>query len=97
MVHCIHQWDYKFKIFKFLQSPKKVFILTNSENPDEMLHYAAFHLGLHYLPKYFLGGLNMKCCIVGNFIWVFTICQSTSLDDSTIHKGNEVVDTLQVV
>ena len=27
-------------------------ILANSADPDEMLHYAAFHLGLHCLPKY---------------------------------------------
>ena len=24
-------------------------ILANSEDPDEMQHYAAFHQGLHYL------------------------------------------------
>ena len=29
-----------------------VLILANSEDPDEMQHYAAFHLGLHCLPKY---------------------------------------------
>ena len=28
------------------------FVLANSAYPDEMLHYVAFHLGLHYLPKY---------------------------------------------
>ena len=28
------------------------FILANSSDPDEMPHYAAFHLGLHYLPLY---------------------------------------------
>ena len=28
------------------------FVLANSADPDEMLHYAAFHLGLHCLPKY---------------------------------------------
>ena len=26
-------------------------ILTNIADPDEMLHSAAFHLGLHCLPK----------------------------------------------
>ena len=31
-----------------------VFVLANSVDPDEMLHYAAFHLGLHYLPRYTL-------------------------------------------
>ena len=29
-----------------------VLILANSVDPDEMQHYAAFHLGLHCLPKY---------------------------------------------
>ena len=27
------------------------FVWTNSADPDEMPHYAAFHLGLHTLPK----------------------------------------------
>ena len=26
-------------------------ILANSENPDEMPHYAAFHQGVHCLPR----------------------------------------------
>ena len=42
-----------------LQFPKKycisflksVFVLASNEYPDEMLHYVAFHLGLHYLQK----------------------------------------------
>ena len=29
-----------------------VLILANSADPDEMQHNAAFHLGLHCLPKY---------------------------------------------
>ena len=33
-------------------SLKIVFVLANSTDPDEMLHYAAFHLGLHCLQKY---------------------------------------------
>ena len=28
------------------------FVLANSVNPDEMLHIAAFHQGLHCLSKY---------------------------------------------
>ena len=36
-------------------SLKIVSVITNSADPDEMLHYAAFHLGLHYLSKYCLG------------------------------------------
>ena len=39
----------KIIIFLFL---KIEFVLVNSAEPDEMLHYAAFHLGLHSLPKY---------------------------------------------
>ena len=34
--------------------------LANSEDPDEMQHYAAFQQGLHCLPKYpFKEGLNL--------------------------------------
>ena len=33
-------------------SLKIVLILANSADPDEMQHNAAFHLGLHCLPKY---------------------------------------------
>ena len=33
-------------------SLKIVFISANSADPDEMLPYAAFHLGLHCLQKY---------------------------------------------
>ena len=32
-------------------SLKIVFVIANSVNPDEMPHYAAFHLGVHCLPK----------------------------------------------
>ena len=33
-------------------SLKKVCLLANSADPDEMPHYAACHLGLHCLPKF---------------------------------------------
>ena len=33
-------------------SLKVVVISANSADPNEMQHYAAFHLGLHWLPKY---------------------------------------------
>ena len=37
------------------------FVLANSAHPDEIPHYAAFHLGLHYLPKYtFRGFWSLK-------------------------------------
>ena len=34
------------------------FILANSTDPDEMLHSAAFHLGLGFLPKYLFWGFH---------------------------------------
>ena len=34
-----------------LLSLKIVCVLANSVDPDEMLRYAAFHLGLHCLPN----------------------------------------------
>ena len=33
-------------------SLKVVLIVANSADPDEMQHYAAFHLGLSCMPKY---------------------------------------------
>ena len=37
---------------------KIFFILANSADSDEMPPYAAFHLGLHCLPKYLLTGIQ---------------------------------------
>ena len=34
------------------------FVLANSVDPDEMPHYAAFHLGLHCLSKYPIRGFG---------------------------------------
>ena len=39
-------------------SLKDALILANSADPDEMLHYAAFHLGHHCLGKYTFRGLQ---------------------------------------
>ena len=36
----------------FLSFSEYLFILANSVDSDKMGHYATFHLGLHYLPKY---------------------------------------------
>ena len=50
MVHCIYKgvtyYNFQIKVHIFL------FALSNSVDPDEMLHYATFHLGLHVLQKY---------------------------------------------
>ena len=35
-----------------------IFILANSEDPDEMPHNVAFHLGLHCLPKYMFSSIQ---------------------------------------
>ena len=35
-----------------------IFTVTNSEDPDEMLHYAAFHLRLHCLAEYSFRGFQ---------------------------------------
>ena len=39
-------------------SLKVVLILANTADPDEMQHYAAFHLGLYCLPKYRFRGFQ---------------------------------------
>ena len=38
--------------------PKIVFNFANSADPDEMPTYAAYHLGLHCLPKYLFTGIQ---------------------------------------
>ena len=47
---CGHKYTFlNYDAFLYL---KLVLILANSADPDEMQHYAAFHLGLRCLPKY---------------------------------------------
>ena len=45
---------------------KIFFTFTNSVDPDEMQHNAAFHLGLHYLQK---SGLRISR------IQLYTVCK----------------------
>ena len=45
---------------KFVFSLKIDFVTANCADPDEMLHYAAFDLGLHCLPKYQFRGFWSK-------------------------------------
>ena len=53
MGHCTYQRSQsKFSKSNILQSLKIFFNSANSAEPDEMQHYAAFHLGLHCLPWY---------------------------------------------
>ena len=50
IVHFKGLWvDYFLNYDGFL-SLKVVLVLANGADPDEMQHYAAFHLGLHCLP-----------------------------------------------
>ena len=59
----------KISLIKYIFVPEDCFILANSGDPDEMLPYAAFHLGLHCLPEYlFKKGLTL-----------FMLCTQTSI------------------
>ena len=51
-------YSYSFQTIFVFQSLKIDFVLASSADHDEMLHYAAFHLGLHCLPKYLFRGLG---------------------------------------
>ena len=48
---------YKFLNFNKFLSLKVVFIIANSADPDEMLLYMAFYMGLHWLSKYLSTGI----------------------------------------
>ena len=48
----------KFLNYDAFMSQRIVFILANSADPDEMPHNAAFHQGLHCLPKYLFTGIQ---------------------------------------
>ena len=54
MVHCIYGevTGYNNQIKIVFLSPKMVFVLANSLDPDEISHNATFHQGLHCLLKY---------------------------------------------
>ena len=47
-----------FDLSMYYLSLKIVFILANSNGPDEMPPYVAFHLGLHCLPKHLFTGIK---------------------------------------
>ena len=44
------------------------FVLANSVDPDEMLLYAAFHLGLHCLLKYLFWGFEGLSKIANGYL-----------------------------
>ena len=49
--------------FLYLYVPKDCLIIANCADPDEMLHYAAFHLDLHCLPKYLFNSIKNEKCL----------------------------------
>ena len=56
---------------------KIFFTITNSVDPDEILHYAALHLGLHCLQNYsFRGFLNVNKPLItlSHLIYDFYAC-----------------------
>ena len=61
-VHCIYLWvtGYSFQKYIVFLSLKISFVLANSADPDEMPQCAAFHLGLHCLPKYPFKGFQFS-------------------------------------
>ena len=57
IVHCTYLGFQK-NVFFCL---KIIFSFSNSADPDEIQHHAAFHLGLHFLQNYsFRGFSNIK-------------------------------------
>ena len=47
----IKNWRVSFVVEYIFLSLKIDFVIANIVDPDEMPHYAAFHLGLHCLPN----------------------------------------------
>ena len=52
------QIEFSKLLYDVFLSLKVVLIIANSVDSDEMQHNAAFHLGLHCLPKYPLRGFQ---------------------------------------
>ena len=44
----------KFPNYDVFLSINIILTLTKNEDPDEMMHFVAFHLGLHVLPKIYV-------------------------------------------
>ena len=60
IAHFVFQWDIgkKFLNYDVFLSQKVILILANSTDPEEMQHYAVFHLGLCCLLKFPLRGFQ---------------------------------------
>ena len=62
---------YNFYVINGFLLLKIFYVIANCVDPDEKLHYAAFHLGLHCLPKNHLGvtsieGLSLSAKLLQN-------------------------------
>ena len=67
MVHCIYQGVTDYTCSNNIAFLSLKIILANSVDPDEMLPYAAFHFGLHCLPKYAFICLFYSLCLSQQF------------------------------
>ena len=59
---------------------KVVLVLSNSADPNEMQHYAAFHLGLHSLPNNTFKGFTVYKAL-------FSVCKKLNF----FYIGNVVI------
>ena len=57
-----------------------LFTFTNSVDPDEMKHYAAFHLGLHCLQMYSFRGFTNAKSQHGNLYHADVSCRTRDLN-----------------
>ena len=87
MVHCLYLGGHRLQFSKnivFL-SLKVDFVLTNSADPDEMPHYAAFQLGLLCLPKYlFMGFWSSMVKLYVTFSLLVSYCMMSLCQGSVV-------------
>ena len=63
----------QFNKILFFLSNNILFTFTNSVDPDEIQHYAAFHLSLHCLQKYPFRVSRIQKVNVYIFVWSFKV------------------------
>ena len=76
--HQLTQSEWEPDHIQFLSSTitKSVFILANSTDPDETLHFAASHLGLRYLYM-FLFRMHSACSTSADFEFETSYCPAS--------------------
>ena len=57
---------------------KRFLFLANSADPDEMSPYAAFHLGLNYIPKYLFNCAQKEKGLTGRFHFRISVIKELS-------------------